>query len=114
MDLYLNATPQFNPNGDPSSLGQLWNKWKKSFEYYLQAAAITDKARKRALLLHLTGPEIQEIFETFSETVDDLKTALTKLDNYFCPRKNIPPERRDKTETRWKYRCTCYKTEETG
>ena len=71
MDLHLPAIPQFNPNGDPSSLGQHWNKWKKSFEYYLQAAAITDKARKRALLLHLAGPETQEIFETFSETGDD-------------------------------------------
>ena len=36
MDLHLPAIPQFNPNGDPSSLGQRWNKWKKSFEYYLQ------------------------------------------------------------------------------
>ena len=93
MDFHLPAIPQFNPNGDPSSLGQRWNKWKKSFEYYLQAAAITDKARQRALLLHLVGPETQEIFETFSETGDDLKTALTKLDSYFSPKKNIPFER---------------------
>ena len=93
MDFHLPAIPQFNPNGDPSSLGQRWNKWKKSFEYYLQAAAITDKARQRPLLLHLVGPETQEIFETFSETGDDLKTALTKLDSYFSPKKNIPFER---------------------
>ena len=48
MDLHLLAIPQFNPKGDPSSLGQRWNKWKQSFEYYLQATAITDKARQRA------------------------------------------------------------------
>ena len=59
----------------------------------MQAAAITDKARQRALLLHLVGSETQEIFETFSETGDDLKTALTKLDSYFIPKKNIPFER---------------------
>ena len=53
MDLHLPTSPEFNPNGDPSSLGQRWNKWEKSFEYYLHAAAITDKARQRALLLHL-------------------------------------------------------------
>ena len=56
-------------------------------EYYLQAASIADKARQTALLLHLVGSETQEIFETFSETGDDLKTALTKLDSYFSPKR---------------------------
>ena len=30
MDLHLPAIPLFNPDGDPSRLGQRWNKWKKS------------------------------------------------------------------------------------
>ena len=93
MNLHLPAIPQFNPHGGPSSLGQRLNKWKNSFKYYLQAAAITDKARQSALLFHLVGPETQEIFETFSETGDDLKTALTKLDRFFSAKKNILFER---------------------
>ena len=56
-------------------------------EYYLQAASIADEARQTALLLHLVGSETQEIFETFSETGDDLKTALAKLDSYFSPKR---------------------------
>ena len=100
MDLHLPVIPQFDTNDDPSSLGQHWNKWKKCFEYYLQAAAITDKARQRALLLHLVGPETQKIFETFSETGNDLKTALTKLDNYFSPKNIIPLERHKFHEAR--------------
>ena len=55
-----------------------------SFEYlrhmYLSSVVHTTQ---RALLLHLVGPETQEIFETFSDIGDDFKTALAKLDSYF-------------------------------
>ena len=54
---------------------------------------MTDKKRQRALLLHLAGPEVQEVFETLTETGDDYDTALAKLDAYFKPEKNIPFER---------------------
>ena len=43
--------------------------------------------------MHLVGPETQEIFETFSENDDDLKTALTKLNICFSPETNIPFEK---------------------
>ena len=52
-----------------------------------------DSAQKRAVLLHLTGPEVQDIFLTFTDTGDTYDTSMTKLTEYFAPKKNIPFER---------------------
>lgn len=65
----------------------------KSLEYYLAASNIVDGARKRAVLLHLAGQEVQDIFLTFTDTGDDYDGALNKLTEYFAPKKNIPFER---------------------
>jgi hypothetical protein len=62
-------------------------------QYGLKVSNVTDKKRQRALLLHLAGPEVQEVFEILSDTGDDYATALEKLDAYFKPQKNIPFER---------------------
>ena len=43
--------------------------------------------------MHLAGHEVQDVFETLTETGDDYDTALAKLDAYFKPEKNIPFER---------------------
>ena len=52
-----------------------------------------DSARKRAVLLHLAGPEVQDIFLTFTDTGDTYDMAMTKLTKYFALKKNIPFER---------------------
>ena len=77
---------------DTATLSQRWAKWVKSFEYFRVASNVTDKKQQQALLLHLVGPEAQEVFETLTETGDDYDTALAKLDAYFKPEKNIPFE----------------------
>ena len=43
--------------------------------------------------LHLFGAETQEIFETYSNTGEDYKTAMVKLDEYFDDKENVPFER---------------------
>ena len=88
--LQLPAIGPFSVLSDTATLSQ---RWVKSFEYFLVASNVTDKKRQRALLLHLAGPEVQEVFETLTETGDDYDTALAKLDAYFKPQKNIPFER---------------------
>ena len=55
----------------------------QSLDYYLCASGVTDQKQKRAVLLHLAGPDVQEIFETLPNTGDDYKTALEKLNEYF-------------------------------
>ena len=91
--LQLPTLAPFSVLSDSATLSQRWTKWVKSFEYSLVASNVTDKKRQRALLLHLAGPEVQEVFETLSDTGDDYATALEKLDAYFKPQKNIPFER---------------------
>ena len=80
VSLGLPSIQPFNPSGDPSNLSQRWCKWKKSLEYFLLASGINDEKRKCVLLLHLIGADTQEIFETFSSTGEDYKSAMVKLD----------------------------------
>ena len=90
--LDIPAVPPFSVE-DTATLSQRWRKWKKSFEYYLTASGVTDKKQQRALLLHLAGRGVQEIFETLDDTGEDYETAVGKLCAYFEPKKNIPFER---------------------
>lgn len=41
-----------------------WKKWKRGFEYYLEANKIVGQREKRSQLLFLGGPDLQEIFES--------------------------------------------------
>ena len=68
-------------------------KWKKSFEYYMNASGETEGGQKRAMLLHLVGQDAQDIFETFTDTGDSYDNAITKFDDYFLPKKNDAFER---------------------
>ena len=61
---------------DTSSLSQRWEKWKKSLDYYLRASGITDQKQKHAILLHLAGPDVQDIFETLT-TLPKITIATT-------------------------------------
>ena len=47
-----------------------------------------NKQRRRALLLHLTGPDVQDIFSALPDTgyVKDYKKAVETLNVYFVPR----------------------------
>ena len=58
--------------GEPATLAQRWDKWKAEFELYVAASGVEDKLQKRALLLHLAGPGVREIFKTYP---DDVKGA---------------------------------------
>ena len=73
----------FSVPSDTATLSQRWAKWVKSFEYLLVGSSVTDKKRQCVLFLHLVGPEVQEVFETLTETGDDYHTALAKLDAHF-------------------------------
>ena len=48
----------------------------KIIRIYLIALGINDKKQQRALLLHLTAQDIQDIFETLTDTGEDYETAL--------------------------------------
>ena len=83
----------FNCHGDPSTVSQNWEKWKKSFEYFLAASGINDDARKKALLLHMAGRETQEVYETLVVAENTYTAALAALNTHFTAKKNVPFER---------------------
>ena len=88
----LTPLPPFDPLTEPSSISQRWKMWKRRFETYLVTLNITEDKKKRALLLNQAGQATQEIFDTLQETGEDFTTAMTKLDGYFSPKKNVDHE----------------------
>ena len=76
-------------NADPR-----WKKWLARFENLTIGMGIEDEKRKRALLLHYSGPEVDEIFDTLEDTGEDkdYKKAVEKLTAHFNPQVNTTYE----------------------
>ena len=75
----------FNPKGEPHSLSQRWKRWKRAFNLYVTGKGVSDDAQTRALLLHVAGMDVQEIY--FTLTVD-----VKVLDDYIVPKAKVPFE----------------------
>lgn len=95
MALNFSGMQQFNPHSDQSSLAVRWKDWLKRFNRCMVGLDIKVKARKRALLLYLAGPDVESIFATLPDTgeEDDYDKAAEKLTEYFAPKVNILYER---------------------
>ena len=59
----------------------------------MKAANITNDEQKCALLLHISGAGVQDVFETFEDQGTTFDDAVTKLSAYFESKKNISYER---------------------
>ncbi len=77
----------FDTETDPSSVGTLWSKWT-GFENFLVAMNNTGDARQKALLLHLAGERVHDIYDTFTADEDGYAETKIKLNGYFSPKKN--------------------------
>ena len=83
---------------DPATIGPRWTRWLNSFELYAdgkglivgEATTAATKQRRRAMLLHLAGPDLQEIFTTLPDTGEatDYTRAVEALKAYFVPQVN--------------------------
>ena len=95
--LNIPGVQNFNPHGDANSVAQRWQRWKTSFDYFIVASGINDAPRKKALLLHLLGPECQDIFQTLTitqeENQNEFDAAINALNGHFSVQKNVPFER---------------------
>jgi len=102
----ISSIPQiapFVPDADPTSVAQRWKRWSDRFDNLLVALNINDNNRKKALLLHLAGESVFDIFEgLILETIPDganpaeinaYTVAKKALDDHFTPKKNIEFER---------------------
>lgn len=89
LGLGLTTLAPFDLFSEPTSLGQCWKAWKHRIEMYVATLNITDVKRKQALLLYQIGEATLFIFDTLSDTGDDYHTAMTKLDEYYSPKKML-------------------------
>ena len=93
-----NAIPKFDCHSDPATLGPRWKRWLTSFELFADGKGLiitettnaNTRQRRRAMLLHLAGPDVQEIFSTLADTGEatDYAAAVTALNGYFLPKAN--------------------------
>jgi hypothetical protein len=97
-----NVAP-FQPDVDPTNTAQRWQKWASRFDNLMIALNITDHTRKKALLLHLAGESVCDIFEGLVLTeipedadqnvINKYTVAREALDKHFSPKKNVEFER---------------------
>ena len=81
--------PSLDVHADGNA-GPRWQKWLARLERLFTGMDITIPKRKRALLLHYAGPDVDEIFDTLPDTGgdNDYDTAVAKLNEYFSPQVN--------------------------
>ena len=54
----------FDTVGELATLAPCWSRWLQEFKLYVTAAGVADPSQKRALLLHLAGHGVRDIFLT--------------------------------------------------
>ena len=61
----------------------------QNFEKYTTAMNITGDARLKALMLHLAGEQVHDIYDTMAAATDKYAHTKQKLTGYFSPKKNM-------------------------
>ena len=89
MAAALPTFPEFDVT-HTSTQAARWKKWQSRFRNLLVAMNVTDKKRKRALLLHYAGEPTNDTLPdtTPGEGEDTFEKAIQALKNYFTPRQN--------------------------
>ena len=81
----------FDVKSDCANLASNWNRWLCNFPYMVQGRVIAAVDQKRALLLHLAGPDVQDLYKTLvalegEEGKDAYDITVGRLNNYFAPK----------------------------
>ena len=75
--------------------GDDFMKWIDSVEIYMAAMGITKDIQRKSIVLHLLGPNMQDIYKNLltDDDVDNYETMKRKLSNYYKPASNPVVER---------------------
>ena len=86
----LPVFPEFDLR-DQINLATRWEKYMKRFNNSMAAMDVKEESRKRALLLHYSGEEVNDLFDTLPDTGEDndYKEACEALTRYFTPKRNV-------------------------
>lgn len=100
MSSQLSTIENFDCEGDPSSLGLRWERWKRALDIYLLATGVDDSLKRRAILLHTGGLALQDVYYNLpgahvekTDSNDVFNIAIEKLDEYFSPKQSFLYER---------------------
>ena len=88
LKLDIVSPAPFKVLGEQTSLAQKWDQYVKRFDYYIKASGVIRDEQKRALPLHVSGEEVQDLFETLTDTGTTYAQAIDKLNEYYAPKKN--------------------------
>ena len=81
---------EFDPDGDPRNVLNIWTKWVHDFRVAMVSFKITCEKRQRALLRFYGGDELTDILESLNDTgtEDEIEPAIEALTRYFSPARN--------------------------
>ena len=86
---------KFRVHGEEQNAGTRWRKYIARFEIMVTAMGLNNSARKKALLLHVSGDEVFDIVQTFTDeqkgddTEDGYKALKKSLSDYLEPKKSV-------------------------
>ena len=83
-----NHIKTFDCHGDQNTLGLRWKRWLVGKGLIVNEDNTNNRQRRRALLLHLAGTDVQDIIYTLPNLGDakDYKEAVDALNAYFVPK----------------------------
>ena len=89
----LSCIQPFDAVGELATIDQHWLRWEAEFELFVAASGVALPGQQRALLLHLAGSGVRDIFLTYDEetrgNVTDYDKILLCLNNHFKLKRNV-------------------------
>ena len=61
-------------NNNNNNIYKRWLVWVEELDIYLLAAGVSDAPQKKAVLLHLSGREVRDIYKTLKQDDDTYET----------------------------------------
>ena len=62
-----------------TNLEKNWEIWKEDFKIFIAASGITNNEQKKALLLHVAGRDVKEIYRTLKDDADSMGKHYYKI-----------------------------------
>ena len=95
--VYLSDTQVLKPFdcSETAGISARWERWLRAFELFATGKGVKNADQKKALLLHIAGLDVQDIYFTLEEEggSDNSRKATATLNKYFKPQANVPYER---------------------
>jgi len=70
------STSPFKVLGENTNISRTWDLYIRRFNYNLAASGVTKDEQKKAMLIHLAGEEVQNIYENLSEVGISFKDTV--------------------------------------